>query len=182
MNEPYRTQFEVRCAFNGFCKKALKYEASNAHRDVRNRQIREVTFSDLTPEEESQLYKNAFGQFSDVSVYGTSPKKTALLKINPFSFPEDVHILEHLDRVVEIFNVCWPMYAAMPAILKEAIEKAYVSTGWDLTLSENSKGRKFPNSADILEQIETVINESKYSADSKGDYSGALLRVVIENS
>lgn len=56
MNEPYRTQFEVRCAFNGFCKKALKCEASNAHRDVRNRQIREVTFSDLTPEEEAQLY------------------------------------------------------------------------------------------------------------------------------
>lgn len=123
-------------------------------------------------------YKNIFGQFSDVSVYGTNPKKTALLKINPFSFPEDVHILEHLDRVVEIFNVCWPMYAAMPAILKEAIEKAYVSTGWDLTLSENSKGRKFPNFADVLEQIETVINESKYSADSKGDYSGALLTRV----
>ena len=123
-------------------------------------------------------YKNVFGRFSDISVYGTNPKKTNLLKINPFSFPEDVHILEHLDRLVEIFNVCWPMYAAMPAILKEAIEKAYIATGWDLVLSENSKGRKFPNFADVLEHIEAVINESKYSADSKGDYSGALLTRV----
>ena len=123
-------------------------------------------------------YKNVFGKFADVSVYGTNPKKTALLKINPFSFPEDVHILEHLDRLVEIFNVCWPMYAAMPAILKEAIEKAYIATGWDLVQSENSKGRKFPNFADLLEHIEAVINESKYSADSKGDYSGALLTRV----
>lgn len=123
-------------------------------------------------------YKNIFGQFADVSVYGTNPKKTSLLKINPFSFPDDVHVLEHLDRLVEIFNVCWPMYAAMPAILKEAIERAYVNIGWDLVSSENKNGYKFPNFADILEQIEAVINESKYSADSKGDYSGALLTRV----
>lgn len=123
-------------------------------------------------------YKNMFGQFADVCVYGTNPKKTSLLKINPFSFPDDVHILEHMDRLVEIFNVCWPMYAAMPAILKEAIENAYVNTGWNLVSSENKNGRKFPNFADVLDQIEAVINSSKYSADSKGDYSGALLTRV----
>jgi hypothetical protein len=123
-------------------------------------------------------YKNIFGQFSDVAVYGTNPKKTALLKINPFRFPSDIHILEHLDRLVEIFNVCWPMYAAMPAILKEAMEKAYSAAGWVLDVSENPKGEVYPNFADLLEQIETVINESKYSADSKGDYSGALLTRV----
>ena len=44
LNEPYRTQFEVRCAFNGFCKKVLRCEASNAWRDVRNRQLREISF------------------------------------------------------------------------------------------------------------------------------------------
>lgn len=123
-------------------------------------------------------YKNVFGQFADVSVYGTNPKISNLLQINPFSFPEGVHVLEHLDRLVEIFNVCWPMYAAMPAILKEAMEKAYVSTGWNLDSSENESGLKFPNFADLLEQIETVIDESKYSADSKGDYSGALMTRV----
>ncbi len=123
-------------------------------------------------------YKNVFAQYTDVTVYGTNPKKTQLLRINPFSFPEDVHILEHLDRLVEIFNVCWPMYAAMPAILKDAIERAYVAAGWDLTLSENKNGNKFPNFTDVLNQIEAVINESKYSADSKGDYSGALLTRV----
>lgn len=123
-------------------------------------------------------YKNVFGQLSNVKVYGTNPQKTLLLKLNPFSFPDDVHVLEHMDRLVEIFNVCWPMYAAMPAILKEAIERAYIATGWDLVLSENKKGRQFPNFADLLAEIDAVINESKYSADSKGDYSGALLTRV----
>mgnify|MGYP001076705856 CR=1 FL=1 len=123
-------------------------------------------------------YKNVFGQFPDVTVYGTNPKKTKLLRINPFRFPTDVHVLEHLDRLVEIFNVCWPMYAAMPAILKEAMELAYKDAGWDMETSENPNGDKYPNFADLLEKIQSVIDDSKYSADSKGDYSGALLTRV----
>ena len=46
MNEPNRTQWQIRCAFNGFCKQALKREAMNAHRDTKRQQSREVTFSD----------------------------------------------------------------------------------------------------------------------------------------
>ena len=42
--------------FISFCKKAIKCEASNAHRDVRRHQLREVTLSSLSPQEESQLY------------------------------------------------------------------------------------------------------------------------------
>ena len=56
MNEPARTQWQTRCAFNGFCKRTLKNEASNAHRDTKRQQLREVIFSDLTPQEENQLY------------------------------------------------------------------------------------------------------------------------------
>ena len=58
MNEPNRTEWETRCAFNGFCKKALKFEASNAHRDVRHHQLREVNFSSLSLQEEEQLFTN----------------------------------------------------------------------------------------------------------------------------
>ena len=56
MNEPIRTQWQIRCAFNGFCKLALKREAMNAHRDTKRQQLREVTFSDLSPQEENQLH------------------------------------------------------------------------------------------------------------------------------
>ena len=56
MNEPIRTQWQIRCAFNGFCKLALRREAMNAHRDTKQRQLREIPFSDLPPQEEKQLY------------------------------------------------------------------------------------------------------------------------------
>lgn len=123
-------------------------------------------------------YKDIFGGYSNVQVLGTNPKKTKLLRINPFSFPDDIHVLEHIDRLIEIFNVCWPMYAAMPAVLKEAIERAYEVAGWDLTTSEckyEIVGKKtYPNFIDVLNQVNIVINESKYSVESKGDYVGAL--------
>ncbi len=123
-------------------------------------------------------YKDIFGGYNDVQVYGTNPKRSKILRINPFSFPEEIHVLEHIDRLIEIFNVCWPMYAAMPAVLKEAIERAYESVGWDLAISECSyqiNGKViYPNFMDVLNQINYIVEESKYSSDSKGDYIGAL--------
>jgi len=56
MNKPIRTQWQIRCVFNGFCKRTLKNETYVAHRDIKRHQLREVTFSDLTPQEENQLY------------------------------------------------------------------------------------------------------------------------------
>jgi len=64
-------------------------------------------------------YKQVFGD--KFNVYGTNPDITELLRINPFKFENGIHVLEHIDRLVDIFNVCWPMYAAMPAVLKEAV-------------------------------------------------------------
>ena len=124
-------------------------------------------------------YKERFGYYKNIKVYGTNYKKTPLLRINPFSFPEDVHVLEHIERLIEIFNVCWPMYAAMPAVLKDSIERAYIASGWKLDISEckyHSQSGKplYPNFIDVLNQINIVMNESQYSSDSKGDYKGAL--------
>ncbi len=124
-------------------------------------------------------YKNRFGSYENVKVYGTNYKKMPLLRINPFSFPEDIHVLEHIDRLIDIFNVCWPMYAAMPAVLKDSIERAYVVAGWNLETSEcrysDSMGKPlFPSFIDVLEQVNVTMNESAYSADSKSDYKGAL--------
>lgn len=123
-------------------------------------------------------YKLAVGQNGNVFTYGTNPlhNDSILLKINPFSFPTETHILEHLDRLVEIFNVCWPMYAAMPAILKDSIERAYIAAGWDILKSTNRYDeRLFPTFSDVMIQIKQVLNESDYSNDNKGDYIGSLV-------
>ena len=91
-------------------------------------------------------YSTVFGGRDDVNVYGTNSKYTPVLSINPFAFPDGVDVLEHMDRIIEVFNASWPMYAAMPAILKDALEQVYISCGWDLLTSTCSHDVPvFPN-------------------------------------
>lgn len=126
-------------------------------------------------------YNSAIGALC--KTYGTNPLISDVLRINPFSFPtgesvkRPIHVLEHIDRLIEILNACWPMYAAMPAVLKDAIELAYQNKGWDLYTSECYPLR-FPTFGDLLETLPEVMNNSMYSNDTKSDYAGALVTRV----
>lgn len=120
-------------------------------------------------------YKNMFGNRKDVLVLGTNPIYSEILRINPFRFPPKVHILEHIDRLIEIFNVCWPMYAAMPAVLKDAVLQAYEMCGWNLVESKNKYSDElFPTFSDLQTELINVIENSAYSQELKSNYIGAL--------
>lgn len=126
-------------------------------------------------------YKTVFGHRDDVEVYGTNTNITKILKINPFRFNPSIHILEHIDSLVSIFNVCWPMEAAMPSVLKQSIERAYERTGWNLKKSTNKFSPLiFPSFKDVLESINQIMEESDYSAENKGNYKGALCTRVSD--
>lgn len=148
---------------------------SNTVYQILNEAVKEdVKFMVIEPAKGE--YKNAFGHYEEVFVYSTNPKVASLLKINPFSFPNKIHVLEHIDRLVEIFNVCWPMYAAMPAVLKNAIETSYEDCGWDLTTSNNEYGNGYyPTFNDVCRNIKSIIDSSEYDNENKGAYKGSLL-------
>lgn len=136
--------------------------------------VHEIPFLVIEPAKGE--YKHVFGNRKDVTVYGTNPQLSKLLRINPFSFPKGIHVLEHIDRLIEIFNVCWPLYAAMPAVLKDAIVRSYEDTGWDLMTSVNPYGDSYyPGFADVVRNIRTVIDSSEYDSENKGAYKGSLM-------
>jgi hypothetical protein len=139
------------------------------------RQVDEADVRFLVVEPAKGEYKHVLGMRDDVTVLGTNPLAGPVLRINPFRFPAGVHVLEHADRLVEILSVCWPLYAAMPAVLKDAILQAYVAAGWDLDGSTNRvDDGLFPTFADLLAALERVVRDSHWSADVKADYLGAL--------
>lgn len=125
-------------------------------------------------------YKYAFAGVPGINIFTTTHASGRFLKINPFRFNPNIHVLEHLDRLIEIFNTCWEMYAAMPAILKDAIERIYEKVGWDLMNSVYLPGGEpqYPTFKDLLTELPNIINQSGYSADTKGDYIGALVTRV----
>lgn len=137
--------------------------------------LREEGINFLVVEPAKGEYKNIFGNDKDVKVFCTNEKYADLLKINPFKFPNSIHILEHIDRLIEIFNVCWPMYAAMPAVLKDAVLCAYESCGWNLEDSINLYGDNiYPSFKDLQRELIEVLNRSAYSEEVKGNYVGSL--------
>lgn len=120
-------------------------------------------------------YCHVFGGLKDVHVFGTNPNLMPLLKINPFAFPQGIHVNEHIDRLLEIFNSCWPMYAAMPAVLKEGMERAYRQCGYNLVTGKCRQDGRFPTFTDLLKVLPEVIRKSEFSGEVKGNYIGSLV-------
>lgn len=139
-------------------------------------QIREKGKHFMVIEPAKGEYKHVFGCLEDVTVYSNTNRVGKLLEINPFSFPyKHVDVLEHIDGLVEIFNACWPMYAAMPAVLKHSVISAYEKCGWDIDSSVHKLDDPiFPTIRDVVVCLADFIDHSDYSADTKGDYKGAL--------
>ena len=124
-------------------------------------------------------YKDVFGNWDDVNVYSTNPDIAELININPFRFPASIHVLEHIDGLVEIFSVCWPMYDAMPAFFKDAVLRSYETIGWDLGSSVfEGEEPEYPDFEILSEQLDRLISESDYASDIKSNYRGALLTRV----
>lgn len=125
-------------------------------------------------------YKLAFGKMPGVNIFTTNPRFYSMLSINPFEFHEEIHALEHIDRLIEIFSACWPLYAAMPAILKSSFERAYIMHGWDLNYStyHDMGNGKFPTFKDIVDILPIMLDESEFSAEVRGNYVGSLVTRV----
>lgn len=126
-------------------------------------------------------YKQIFGGLKGIKIFTTDPAAYRILRINPFQFPDNIHLLSHIEQLLQIFNASWPLYAAMPAILKQAVVDSYTRCGWDIQNSIWIPGicdHKYPIFSDVLQILPNIINTSDYSADSKGDYKGALLTRV----
>lgn len=119
-------------------------------------------------------YAKVFGGREGFEVYGTNINVSRLLRINPFAFPDGITVDEHIESLMDIFNNAWPMYSAMPAILKDALERIYEANGFDLNYQSRTGNEIFPTFKDLLDVLPKIIKESEYSKEVQGNYIGAL--------
>lgn len=137
-------------------------------------ELRKAGVKFLVVEPAKGEYSQVFGGLEDVYTFGTNPDLGSLLKINPFSFPKGIHVNEHINRLVEIFNACWPMYAAMPQVLKDGIETVYRKHGYNLLTGRSDKGT-FPSLTELLDVLPAIIRKSEFSSEVQGNYIGSLV-------
>lgn len=120
-------------------------------------------------------YGEIWGKLPGIEVYSTTPFRYRMLRINPFAFDDNVHILNHMERLVSVFSTAWPLYAAQPAILRDCVRLAYIKCGWDITNSIClRKEKSYPTFGDVLKELPEAIKRSKFVGEAKGTYQGAL--------
>jgi len=111
--------------------------------------------------------------------FGTGLRGASMLRLDPFRFPEGIHVFEHLDRLVQVFNAAFPMYAAMPALLEEGMRRVYERHGWNLAASCCLHDPpRYPSLVDLADELRDVVENSDYSERLKADYAGALVTRV----
>ena len=103
-----RTEWQVRCAFNSFCKQVLKHEAINIYYKRRKQQSQETSFSNLTPEEESQLYiVDNYEEDEDTQIFQVAGKEITakLLEDALFTLPDNKRIVVFLYYFLQLSDV-----------------------------------------------------------------------------
>ena len=93
MIESGRTEWQIRCAFNAFCKRVLKNAAIDIYNERRRQQSKEKNFSELTSQEAHQLYS-----IDNYSEDNTEDFQLADKKITTNLLAEAMHTLPEEKR------------------------------------------------------------------------------------
>jgi hypothetical protein len=126
-------------------------------------------------------------------VFTLGDETVSPFRINPFQFVPGVNLVTHLDNLKSIFNATFPMYAAMPYLLEEAVIECYTDRGWDLVYSTHrdldmkavaqnwQQGNPdyrytehLPTLADLIIKIDQVVIAKGYGQEVTQNYAAAL--------
>lgn len=128
-------------------------------------------------------YRQMLARDSDVKVFTLGDERCSPFRINPFAFVRGGSLLTHIDCLKSVFNGAFPMYAAMPYILEEAILEVYLDKGWNLVDSTNrfmksEQDRDFdyylPTMKDLYRKIEEVVKRKRYAEEASTNYRASL--------
>ncbi|MEH7299353.1 ATP-binding protein [Neobacillus drentensis] len=120
----------------------------------------------------------------DLRVYTLGNEQISPLRINPFYFPQNVSIQQHIDNLKVIFNASFTMYASMPNILEQCFINVYIKKGWSLTTSKNIYmgdhdnllyEKYFPTIEDLYYEIDSYTKELGYAQEQMQNIRAALL-------
>jgi len=128
-------------------------------------------------------YRQLYELDEEIIFFTAGVNNLSPFEINPFELIEGENLSSHIDMLMATFTATYPMEAAMPYILKEAIINCYENLGWDLDTSENeftdnpweANGIYWPTFSDLLKELKNVVNKKGFAAELKSNYIGSLV-------
>ena len=116
--------------------------------------------------------------------YVLGREELSCFRLNPFQLLSDKEsLLANVATLKATLTAVFPMEAAMPSILEEAIIKAYKEKGWDINSSENylydnpwaNDSLAWPTFSHMILQLEVVIKSKGLGSELEEKYLGSLV-------
>ncbi|WP_299792320.1 hypothetical protein [uncultured Shewanella sp.] len=129
-------------------------------------------------------YRALHQQCKDIEFYCIGNEKLTPFRLNPFQLSSsESSLMGHISVLKATLIASFPMEAAMPSIVEEAIIKAYQNKGWDIYSNENylfdapfSEGSMaWPTFSDMIEELDGIIKSKGMGREFEEKYQGSLV-------
>lgn len=122
------------------------------------------------------------GMHDKIFIFTLGNENHAPFRLNPFEIMQGENFTSHVDMLTAAFTSAFPMEAALPQVLEEALYCCYEKYGWIESTGKNrfadqpftEDGRYFPTLSDLVAVIPEVVKKKKFSPQMEGDYIGSL--------
>ena len=132
-------------------------------------------------------YRAFFAQgYEDVEYYIPGREDITPFRLNPFELVSHRQNLSgHISTLTATLTAVYPMEAAMPQLVEEAIILAYRKLGWDIQGNRNylerdpwsasAVGRVWPTFTDMLGELDDLIQSKGMGREFEEKYRGSLV-------
>lgn len=129
-------------------------------------------------------YRALFAQDQEIEYYTLGREDLTPFRLNPFELlPNQKNLAGHISAINATLAAVFPMEAAMPHIVEEAIINAYTAKGWDIHSCENfitddpwaHDSDVWPTFSDMIRELDEVIASKGMGRDFEEKYRGSLV-------
>lgn len=128
-------------------------------------------------------YRALFEQNQDIEYYAIGREDLTIFRLNPFELVKGEQLQGHIQMLNATLAAVFPMEAAMPYMVEEAIIMAYKNKGWDTNTSENylvddpwQLGLDvWPTFSDMISALDAVILSKGLGTEFEQKYRGSLV-------
>ncbi len=133
--------------------------------------IRVVVF-----ETAKRTYRHEFGRFPDrpPTIYTLGDATGRALRINPFYFERGTSLKRHVSVLSDALSELMPTESLIGPKMREAVERAYVSAGWDIETGRSLAEPRYPTVLDFTVELRRIADALNYGPEVNANYRGAL--------
>ncbi|WP_070415317.1 ATP-binding protein [Pseudomonas lundensis] len=132
-------------------------------------------------------YRALHGRGVEVDYYTLGREDLTPFRLNPFELVSSrQNLASHISVLNATLAAVFPMEAAMPSIVEEAIIEAYKAKGWDIHSTQNfllddpwkNGSDAWPTFSDMIAKLDKVITSKQMGREFEEKYRGSLVALL----